>query len=269
MSLISLADLKSFIHMNEIFDDALLQDIIDGVELDVSNNYLHSELAQVAGDVEYHDADRSNTIMLNNGLVTATPTVQLDSNGDFLYAQTLTHQTDFVWYAVGYIQLLSGIIATRRQKYIKVTYTHGYLSAVVAPAANLPTTVGFTIYEDRPSKIGIGYYYNVAGVVLNPQPLGAGVDWTENTDYTVMDDTGEVVAIEGGIADGTTVYVSAGTYAGYSDLPNDIRIGLLKMMSNTYYGSRQVMEVEGGPEVKIFSQKEVDLAFAKYRRLVI
>lgn len=181
MSVILLADLKSFIHMSEVFDDVLLQDIMDGVELDVSNNYLHSELAQVAGDVEYHDADRSNTIMLNNGLVTAIATVKLDSNGDFTYANTLTYQTDYIWYAVGYIQLLgSSIISTRRQQYIEVTYTHGYLTA---------------------------------------------------------------------------------------NIPIDLQINILKMMSNTYHGSLQVTEVEGSP--KVFSQKEIDDGFAKYRRLVI
>lgn len=128
MSLISLADLKSFIHMGENHDDAELQNVIDGVESEITT-YLGYDLTQIAPDTEYHDGDRSNTILLDNGAVTAVNSVKIDADGDYTYSETLIHQVDYVWYANGVIQLITGRFFPRKQKYIEVNYDHGYTSA--------------------------------------------------------------------------------------------------------------------------------------------
>ncbi len=130
MSLILLADLKNFIHMNEVYDDVGLQSIIDGEEAGISA-YLGFDLIEVVGDIEYHDGDRSNTILLNNGAVTVAPTVDVDSNGDYTYSTNLVDKIDFVWYPNGVIQLITGGYFPRRQRHIRVTYTHGYLAGTL------------------------------------------------------------------------------------------------------------------------------------------
>jgi len=129
MSLIALADFKTFIHMAEAFDDVLLQDIIDGEEAIVSQ-YMNQDLNQVLVETEYHDGNRDNTVLLNHGLVTAVTTVKTDDNNDGVYENTLTYWTDYVWYANGVIQLQSGWFRAQ-MKLIEVIYIHGYTSVTV------------------------------------------------------------------------------------------------------------------------------------------
>ena len=116
--------------MDEAHDDTELQNIIDGEESSLTT-YLGYDIGQVVGDVEYHDGDRSNTILLDHGMVTAVATVKVDSSGDFTYPETLTHQTEYVWYSNGVIQLITGGYFPRRNKYVEVTYTHGYLTGTL------------------------------------------------------------------------------------------------------------------------------------------
>jgi len=83
-----------------------------------------------------------------------------------------------------------------------------------------------------------------------------------------MELTGEVVALEAGaMVDGALAYIESGTYTEYSNLPYDLEIALLKMMSNTYHASLVVQEIEGLS--KVFSQTEIDRTIGKYVRLPI
>ena len=265
MSLIALAEFKSFLHMNENFDDVLLQEIIDGEESEVSV-YMNQDLNPVTGETEYHDGNRDNTVLLNNGLVTAVTTVKTDDDNDGVYENTLTYWTDYVWYANGVIQLQSGWFPAQMQL-VEVIYNHGYSTNPTA-VTNLPTTIGFAVYNDRPVMVCNGLYSGLAAVVLNSAAAGAGVTYTESTDYAVMDDTGEVVLIETGtIVDGATVYIESGTYSRLSNLPLDLRIALKKKMTNTYQSSHHAIEREG-PE-KEFNEKYIYYVFDKYARLTI
>ena len=169
-TLILLADLKAFIHMAETHDDVLLQTIIDGTQAEVEQR-IGQTLEQVIVTDEAHDGDRSNTIMLDNGLVTAVDYVKIDT-----VAMTAT---DYAWYAWGEINRLAGYFA-RGFKNILVKYTHGYTVAT---------------------------------------------------------------------------------------LPNDLKLALLKTMSNTYHASLVITEIEGSP--KIYSQTEIDHVIGKYVRLPI
>ena len=260
MALIALSELKKFIHMGEIHDDALLQSIIDGTIGKVEQRT--GQILSSTVTTEYHDGDRTNTILLDNGCITLVTHVKID--GVTVY--TPAAPNDYEWYAVGEIVRKVGYFS-RGFKNIEVNYTHGF-SALIVVATNLPFNVGFNIYRDRPSKVCNGYYSGLAAVVLNSVANGGGgTAYTEGTDYTTMELTGEVVALEAGIPSGTVVYVSSGTYTKYSNLPPDLRIALLKIMSNTYHGSLVVMEVEG--EAKIYSQKEIDAVIGKYVRLPI
>lgn len=182
MALIALAELKAFIHMEEDFDDVVLNALIEQVEAEVAT-YLGQDLEEVSDDIEYYDGDRSNTIILDNGLITDTPTVELDEDGDYSYSRTLTHEEDFIYYDTGIIQLLGyGSYFPKRQKYIKVTYTHGY------------------------------------------------------TDV---------------------------------NLPSDLKLALMKRMSNTYAQSMHIMEIEGSPPYKIFSETGINKVLDRYARLQI
>jgi len=128
MSLILLADFKKFIHMTEIYDDALLQKIIDSVELDIANNTLQQALVE-AESTEYHDGDRTNTILLENGLVTAVASVKTDDDCDGTY-ESLLSSDDYVWYENGIIQLHAGWFQAQK-KLIQVVYTHGYTAGTL------------------------------------------------------------------------------------------------------------------------------------------
>ena len=129
MSLIALADFKTFIHMVEAFDNVLLQDIIDGEEAIISR-YMNQDLNQVLVETEYHDGNRDNTILLNHGLVTAIVTVKTDDDNDGVYENTLTSWTDYVWYANGVIQLQSGWFPAQ-MKLVEVIYSHGYTAGTI------------------------------------------------------------------------------------------------------------------------------------------
>lgn len=251
--------------MNENYDDVLLQEIIDGEEAEVSI-YMNQDLNQVTGETEYHDGNRDNTILLNHGLVTAITTVKTDDDNDGVYENTLTVQTDYVWYINGVIQLQFGYFPVR-MKLVEVVYDHGYATNPTA-VTNLPTTIGFTVYKDRAVKVCHGYYSGLANVVLNSAAAGAGITYAESIDYAVMDDTGEVVIIEtGAIVDGATVYIESGTYSKYSNLPLDLRMALKKKMTNTYQSSHHAIEQEG--EAKEFNEKYLYKVFDKYARLSI
>jgi len=129
MSLITLANFKTFIHMAEAFDDIPIQSIIDGEEATISQ-YMGQDLNQVLVETEYHDGNRDNTVLLNNGLVTAIATVKTDDDNDGVYENTLTYWTDYVWYANGVIQLQSGWFPAR-MKLVEVIYSHGYTSVTI------------------------------------------------------------------------------------------------------------------------------------------
>lgn len=265
MSLIALAEFKSFLHMSENFDDVLLQGIIDGEEAEVSV-YMNQDLNQVTAETEYHDGNRDNTILLNHGLVTAVTTVKIDNDNDGVYENTLTYWTDYVWYPNGVIQLQGGYFPVR-MKLVEVIYNHGYATNPTA-VTNLPTNIGFAVYNDRPVMVCNGLYSGLAAVVLNSAAGGAGVTYAESIDYAVMDNTGEVVLIEtGAIADGATVYIESGTYSQLSNLPLDLRIALKKKMTNTYQSSHHAIETEG-PE-KEFNETYLYKVFDKYARLAI
>jgi hypothetical protein len=138
MSLIVLANFKAFIHMDENYDDVLLQNIINAEELNVANNRIHQSLEQ-AETTEYHDGDRTNTIILNNGLVTAVAHVKTDDDCDGTYENTLDAD-EYVWYENGIIQLHAGWFQAQK-KLIEVKYTHGYT------AGTLPSDLQFTLMK--------------------------------------------------------------------------------------------------------------------------
>ncbi|MFB6088908.1 MAG: hypothetical protein ABEK36_03975 [Candidatus Aenigmatarchaeota archaeon] len=85
---------------------------------------------------------------------------------------------------------------------------------ISAGTSAIPTDIGFTVYDDKVSKIcGNNYINGVENVVLNSAANGGGTSYTEGTDYVVQDDEGTVSLIEGGaINDGDTVYVESGNY---------------------------------------------------------
>ncbi len=258
MSLISLADLKSFIDMSltETFADVKLQGIIDGTIAEVEQRIGQVLTAETI--TELYDGDRTNTILLDNGLVTGVTHVKIDG--------VAMAVADYVWNAEGEIISIGGYFYKGLQN-LEVRYTHGY-SSVTVVATNLPVTIGFSVYKDRPSKVCDGYYSGLASVVLNSLASGAGITYVEGTDYTVMELTGEVVALEAGaIVSGATLYIESGTYTEYSNLPKDLELALKKIMSNTYHGSLVVAEVEGSP--KVFSQTEINAVIGKYTRLAI
>lgn len=128
MSLIPIADFKEFIHMTEVYDDVLLQKIMDSTELDVANNTLQQSLVK-AEATEYHDGDRTNTILLENGLVTAVTSVKTDDDCDGTY-ENLLDSDNYVWYENGIIQLHAGWFHAQK-KLIQVIYTHGYETATL------------------------------------------------------------------------------------------------------------------------------------------
>lgn len=138
MSLILLAGFKTFIHMTENYDDTLLQNIIDAEELNVANNRIRQSLEEVE-TTEYHDGDRTNTIILNNGLVTAVASVKTDDDCDGTYENTLDTD-EYVWYENGMIQLHAGWFQAQK-KLIQVVYTHGYLTGT------LPNDLKFTLMK--------------------------------------------------------------------------------------------------------------------------
>jgi hypothetical protein len=138
MSLIVLANFKAFIHMTETYDDTLLQNIIDAEELNVANNRIHQSLEQ-AETTEYHDGDRTNTIILDNGLVTAVAHIKTDDDCDGVYETTLDTD-EYVWYENGMIQLHAGWFQAQK-KLIEVKYTHGYT------ALTLPVDLEFTLMK--------------------------------------------------------------------------------------------------------------------------
>jgi hypothetical protein len=138
MSLIVKTDLKAFIHMTETYDDTLIENIIAAEELNVANNRIHQSLEQ-AETTEHHDGDRTNTIILNNGLVTAVAHIKTDDDCDGVYETTLDTD-EYVWYENGMIQLHSGWFQAQK-KLIEVKYTHGYT------AGTLPVDLKFTLMK--------------------------------------------------------------------------------------------------------------------------
>ena len=174
MALLTLvADLKPFIHMGEAHDDVLLQSILDGTIAEVEQRI--GQVLETVVVTEFHDGDRTNTILLDNGCITALTHIKIDGTTVYDVANTV----DYEWYVVGEIVRKVGYFS-RGFKNIEVKYTHGYTALTI---------------------------------------------------------------------------------------PADLKLALLKIMSNTYHGSLVVMEVEG--EAKIYSQKEIDAVIGKYVRLPI
>jgi hypothetical protein len=264
MPLISLQQLKSFIHMGESYSDTLLQDIIDG-ELAAVEQMINQTLEE-AQETEYHDGEDDNTLLLKYGLVTAITSVKIDWDGDGVFEDELIEHEDYEWYPNGKIALKSSYFP-EGLKNVEVVYTHGFSFSSVS-ATNLPTDQGFQVFKDRPSFVAGGDYSGLDSVVLNTGPNGTGDTLTEGTDYAIMEHTGQAVALENGsITSGDTLYVKSGTYTQYSNVPKDLKIALLKQMANTFHASRAVTEKEG--EKKIFSQKSIDAIFNKYTKVTI
>lgn len=272
MSLISLANFKSFIHMGETHDDTELQSVIDGVEAEIATR-IGYDLIQTT-TTEFHNGDRSNTILLDNGMVTVVPTVDVDSNGDYTYATNLVDKQDFVWYTNGVIQLITGGYFPRRQRYVRVIYTHGYLTNPLV-ATLLPRNIPFAVYKDRPVKVCNGDYAGLAGVInLRSGPNNTGATYTESTDYAVMEVTGEVVVIETApslplLVNGSILYIGAGTYTELSNLPLDIESALKKKMANVYHSSLGAIEIESETPYKIYTDKEIYGVIDRYARVQI
>jgi hypothetical protein len=168
-TLILLADLKAFIHMGEVHDDVLLQSIIDGTQAEIEQRIGQSLEQDIVID-EPHDGDRSNTILLDNGCVTAVAYVKIDD--------VELDADDYEWYPIGEIIRYNGYFY-KSLKNIKVKYTHGYTAVT---------------------------------------------------------------------------------------LPADLKLAMLKAMSNAYHGTLVIQEIEGSP--KIYSQREIDLVIGKYVRLL-
>lgn len=266
MSLITKAELKEFLHLDESHDDALLDKIIAGAEAQVSRK-LHQSIEESTIE-EYHDGDRTNTILLNNGLISEVSKVEIDTDHDGEMDYTLTPHEEYEWYTSGLIRRRNGCFS-RGLKSIKVTYKCGY-SSVIVIATNLPRNVGFTIHEERPVRVCLGFHSGLAGVKLNSAADGAGITYNEHIDFECMNDTGEVVIIasgDSGITDGDTVYIEEGTYTKYSNLPEDLRMVLKQFMSNIYHGTIVAIEVEGSP--KVFSNAEINSILDTYRRIAI
>jgi len=204
MPLISLQQLKDFIHIKESYADTLLQDIIDG-EMATVERMINQPLEETQ-ETEYHDGEDDNTLLLKYGLVTAITSVKIDWDGDGTFEDELTEHEDYEWYDNGQIVLKSTVFP-EGLKNIEVKYTHGYSFSTVS-ATNLPTDQGFQVFKDRPSFVAGGGYSGLDSVVLNTGPDGSGDTKTEGTDYTIMEHTGQVVALEAGsITDGDTLYV--------------------------------------------------------------
>jgi len=264
MPLISLQQLKDFIHMSETECDSILQDIIDG-ELATVETMINQTLEE-AQETEYHDGEDDNTIILKYGLVTAVSSVKLDLDGDGTYEEELTEHDDYEWYPNGQIVRRSSYFP-EGLKNVEVVYTHGFSFSSVS-ATNLPTDEGFQVFKDRPSKVCGGNYSGLANLVLNSAANGGGTSYAEGTDFAGMEHTGEVVALgSGGITDGATLYVESGTYTQLSNVPKDLKIALLKQMSNTFRATYVVTEAEG--DAKVFSQKSIDAVLDKYRRMSV
>jgi len=264
MPLISLQQLKDFIHIKESYADTLLQDIIDG-EMATVERMINQPLEETQ-ETEYHDGEDDNTLLLKYGLVTAITSVKIDWDGDGTFEDELTEHEDYEWYDNGQIVLKSTVFP-EGLKNIEVKYTHGYSFSTVS-ATNLPTDQGFQVFKDRPSFVAGGGYSGLDSVVLNTGPDGSGDTKTEGTDYTIMEHTGQVVALEAGsITDGDTLYVESGTYTQYSNVPKGLKLALLKQMANTFHATHVVTEKEG--DNKVFSQKSIDAVLNKYRKVTI
>jgi len=136
--------------------------------------------ASVVNDIiEYHDGDRTNMVILDNGLVNSITSLNLDDNGDGVCDYALIEHDDYEFYPQGIITKRSGYFPSGLRN-IEIKYKQGYTNAT---------------------------------------------------------------------------------------LPQDLRLALLKMMSNTYHQSIVAMEVEGSP--KIYTATEINNVIGKYVRLTI
>lgn len=131
MALIDLTlDLKPFIHMGEAHDDVLLQKILDGTIAEVEQRI--GQVLESVAVTEKHDGDRTNTILLDNGCVTALTHIKID--GTTVY--DVTNTADYEWYVVGEIVRKVGYFS-RGFKNIEVLYTHGYTSVNIPAGLKL------------------------------------------------------------------------------------------------------------------------------------
>jgi len=264
MALISLQQLKDFIHINENDVDTLLQDIIDG-ELAAVERMINQPLEQTI-ETEYHDGEDDNTLILKYGLVKDITSVKIDRDGDGIFEDELSEHEDYEWYDNGQIVLKSDYFP-EGLKNIQVQYKHGCSFSTVN-ATNLPTDQGFPVFKDRPSFVAGGDYSGLTGVALNTGPNGTGDTKTEGIDYANMEYTGQVVALEAGtISNGDILYVESGTYTQYSNVPKGLRLALLKQMANTFHATYVVTEAEG--ETRRFSQKSIDAVLNKYTKVTL
>lgn len=91
------------------------------------------------------------------------------------------------------------------------------VSDISAGTTALSVLIPFIIHEEKMSPINNRSFESgvSAGVVLNSAASGAGTTYTEDDDYVVDEIAGKVQCIPTGtntLADGSTVYVSSGTY---------------------------------------------------------
>lgn len=155
-------------------------DVAEGITITGGTGAGTTSGASVVNDItEYHDGDRTNMILLNNGLVNSITSLKLDESGNGVWDYALTEHSDYEFYPLGIITKRSGSFASGLRN-IEVKYKQGYTNAT---------------------------------------------------------------------------------------LPQDLRLALLKMMSNTYHQSIVVMEVEGSP--KIYTATEINNVIGKYVRLTV
>ena len=123
MSLITLIEFKKFIHMTELDSDDLLQDILDG-EFAAVEDQIKQTLTE-ATTTEYQDGDRTNTLILEHGLVSDVTSVKIDYDGDGEFEYELTLHDDYEWKKSGEIIYKNNYFSDGI-KNVEVVYKHGY-----------------------------------------------------------------------------------------------------------------------------------------------
>ena len=176
MSLISLADVKEFLHISAAGDDALLTNLISQIEKDVQN-YCQRIFEVPENDyVDYYNGKGTSTVLLRNWPVISLASVYDDP--ERIYgSDTLIDPDDYVLYdgtdndGEPAKIVLDGLTFSLGLQNIKVTYKAGYstipadlqLAVIKLVAADyltgqgainaVPVEGGGTVVFDRPARL--------------------------------------------------------------------------------------------------------------------
>jgi len=124
LSIITNADVKSFLNISVTDDDTLIDDIITRIEAYIQNVYCQRKF-EAQDLTEYYDGDGTDTLLLDNYPIVSITSIHDDPDREY-NSDDLIDSDDIIIYPGKGIIVLDGTTFDKSKKNIKVVYRAGY-----------------------------------------------------------------------------------------------------------------------------------------------